>query len=298
MKFKILVSIALLSFSLSAQDVSRVALSANNHGAYETTTIQVPLHVYDPLFAPPAPQITTEPAKLEVCAGGNTTLTAVSEHEIHWFISPPPLGEPVARGTSFVTPPLSQGYYVYYAIAHNGRSYSNFTSIDIVMVYPLPVLNITASHELLCSGETATLSARGCSKLHWNSELPSSFITIAPTKNTTYTVTGMNTAGCTNTATFTQRVENCAGIGESGITHQEELSIYPNPNHGEFNIQVSSISGNSKGEIYNTLGELVYSCDLKDTLTSVNLIELPTGIYFVRIIENGKEVSQKRLVKE
>lgn len=298
MKFRIVLSIALLSFTLGAQDISRVALSANNHGTYETTTIQVPLHIYDPLFAPPAPQITTEPSKLEVCAGGNTTLTAVSEHEIHWFISPPPLGEPIAKGSSFVTPPLSQGYYVYYAIAYNGRSYSNFTSIDIVMVYPLPVLNISASHDLLCSGETATLSARGCSKISWNSELPSSVITVSPLKNTTYTVTGMNTAGCTNTASYTQRVENCTSLGEHGIVRDEEISIYPNPNHGEFNIQVNSISGTSKGKIYNTLGELVYSCNLKDTLTSVNLIDLPAGIYIVRIIENGKNVSQKRLVKE
>lgn len=298
MKFTIIVSIALLSFTLGAQDISRVALSANNHGAYETTTIQVPLHVYDPLFAPPAPQITTEPSRLEVCAGGNTTLTASSEHEIHWFLSPPPVGEPIAKGSSFVTPPLSQGYYVYYAIAHNGRSYSNFTSIDIVMVYPLPVLSITTSHELLCAGETATLSARGCSKIRWNTELPSSFMTITPTKNTSYTVTGVNTAGCTNTASYTQRVENCTGIRESETPLHEELSIYPNPNHGEFNIQINSISGTCKGEIYNTLGELVYSCDLKDTLTSVNLIDLPAGIYIVRIIENGKDVSQKRLVKE
>lgn len=298
MKFILVVSIALLSSSFRAQVISRDAWNDMGKKVHEATSNETPLAFFDPLFAPAPPAITTESSRLEVCAGGTTTLSASSEHEIYWFLTPPPLGKPIGKGPTYVTPELSQGYYVYYAIAHNDRSYSNFTSIDIVMVYPLPAITVSSSHELLCTGETATISARGSSKLIWESGETNSSIYVSPTTNSTYKVTGINTAGCVSTTLFTQKVENCLSLEEKHRNSAEELKVYPNPNHGEFNINLSSLSGLTQGEIYNSLGELIYSCTIENTNTTVKLEGLPSGVYVLKILENGKNTHQQRIIKE
>jgi hypothetical protein len=296
MKRFVVAFIVSLNMVCNAQDVLFVPASYSSIDNNPATS-ETPSNIYDPLFAPPAPVITTDPSNLEVCAGYQTTLSAEADDEIFWYLTPPPLGKPVGKGNSFVTPTLEQGYYVYYAITHNDQSYSNFTSIDIVMVYPLPVISIMSSHEIICAGESATISVRGSSNLIWSSggTLPEQ--EIRPRQNTTYTVSGTNTAGCKNTAIYTQKVEDCTSLSEKNNT-RAEMNVYPNPTNGEFHIALNVVADNSKIEVYNSLGQLVHDVRIESTNSIIHLGSAPSGIYMIKLVSDKQIIGQGKIVKE
>ncbi|MCW3082766.1 MAG: hypothetical protein JWP12_132 [Bacteroidetes bacterium] len=96
-------------------------------------------------------------------------------------------------------------------------------------------------------------------------------------------------------AAVTVTVDVCTGIKEKA---KGEMSVYPNPNNGVFTISFSDNMANSKVEIMNMEGRLVYSAVLKgaDTKKDVDLTGLAKGVYYVRI-SNDVDVLTEKLVK-
>jgi hypothetical protein len=89
-----------------------------------------------------------------------------------------------------------------------------------------------------------------------------------------------DTSACTNVIT---------GIEANEIT---AFSVFPNPANGIITVQLSSVSGDAKIEVFNATGELVHS---EKPLSSTVTIVLPEekGIYLVRITENGLSAAQR-----
>jgi len=266
---------------------------------------------------PSPPLLTTSPVNLEICTGSSTRLTASSTNVIFWYTTPPPLGSPVGTGTCYITPELTTGYYTYYAVADNGGIKSDITAMEVVMVYPTPVLSITSNVNTLCVNETATLIASGTTYYEWENGPVSAQITIRPANTQTYKVTGINTAGCRGSVFYTQVVEICKSEAEIEISSGQNtvssrkmttiddplnenklFSVYPNPNTGEFNIRVNSISETTRVEIYNGQGELTLANKITNEISAITLNENPKGIYIVRVIENDKVLKQEKIVRE
>jgi len=88
------------------------------------------------------------------------------------------------------------------------------------------------------------------------------------------------------------------GTGIDGITgNSAQIVVYPNPNNGQFNIE-SSIDGASSVEIYNILGEKVYTKNLSTTkgVNTINVNNQPNGVYLYRIIsDNGNLLGEGRI---
>jgi hypothetical protein len=272
-------------------------------------TENIPADLASPETEQPAPPVlTTHPADLEICTGKSTRLSAQSLHTIYWYTSPPPLGTPVGTGTSYVTPALNTGYYTYYAVADNNGIKSEVSAMEVVMVYPSPTVTIESSATSLCSQGMATLTASGTTYYEWEQGPVSSQMVIRPHVNTTYKVTGINTAGCKSTVAYTQIVSGCdmntpapeqsEGNTLSATHEHNGFAIYPNPNKGEFNIHVYSATDNTSIEVYSWLGELVHSETVRGEISAVNLNDRPDGIYIVRIIEHNKLLKQQKVVKE
>src|SRR5204863_10100842 len=81
-------------------------------------------------------------------------------------------------------------------------------------------------------------------------------ITVAPVNTTTYAVTGSDN-NCSKKISVPVTVNECTGITKQ--SEQEEVfSIYPNPNTGEFNIEIAE-TGHFEAEIYNSLGQKIYT---------------------------------------
>jgi len=83
-------------------------------------------------------------------------------------------------------------------------------------------------------------------------------------------------------------------IADGVITFQERnpIKLYPNPATDKITIESNYV--NNKIEIYNNLGQNVYSCYSTDLTSEINVSEYPTGIYFVKLSnQNGKVTSTK-----
>ena len=100
--------------------------------------------------------------------------------------------------------------------------------------------------------------------------------------------------GCKDTICVT--IKTTAGI--DGINdNSAQIVVYPNPNNGQFTIE-SSVGGASSVEIYNILGEKVYTRNLSTTkgTNTINVGNQPNGVYLYRIIsDNGNLLGEGRI---
>ena len=84
---------------------------------------------------------------------------------------------------------------------------------------------------------------------------------------------------------------------EQLLNDNERLLIFPNPSNGIFSInQASSNSENLTIEVYNMLGEKIYSGMIFGESTSrIDISYLSEGIYFVKT-DNGKKTETQKII--
>ena len=81
---------------------------------------------------------------------------------------------------------------------------------------------------------------------------------------------------------------NCKYVGINGIENEEDenqFTIYPNPVNNILNVSCTDFF-NAEIEIRNTLGELLFSENLKKENTKIDLSSFTSGIYFISIRGN------------
>jgi hypothetical protein len=94
-----------------------------------------------------------------------------------------------------VSPSVTSNYTV---TGTNTNGCVNF-SIKVVTVNPSPTVTANAASTVICNGSNTMLNAGGASSYTWQpGNLIGPSVSVSPTNNTTYTVTGSN--GCTNSA--------------------------------------------------------------------------------------------------
>jgi hypothetical protein len=170
----------------------------------------------------------------------------------------------------------------------------NFTTKTIT-VNPLPIINVFSSNSVICSGESSNISAIGALTYSINLiSMPSSTL-ISPSVTTTYSISGTNLSGCVNSTTITQLVSECLGVNT--LTHHSEaVLVYPNPNSGEFTIEVNEeMILNLLSELGQVLKKMEFS---KLNRYKINIANLAKGVYFINGTKNNRVVNQKIIVTE
>lgn len=72
--------------------------------------------------------------------------------------------------------------------------------------------------------------------------------------------------------------------------NKNNFLVYPNPTSESLTIAFSSQQVNTETvQIYNSIGILVKTVDLKQSLTVINVSELSSGLYFIRMTDNPKQ---------
>jgi hypothetical protein len=118
--------------------------------------------------------------------------------------------------------------------------------------------------------------------------------------NTVYTVTIKDGFGCSYDTTFT--VIDCA----TGITplneNKMELHVFPNPANAEIQITLQGGAGKQVTiHFVNSLGQIVYKSeewpDSESFIKNINIRSLPSGLYFLRLEQEG-EIRSCKVIKE
>lgn len=216
----------------------------------------------------PLPNISATASSTSVCLGNTVTLNANGASTYTWTGG-------VTNGVAFS--PTATASYTCSGITSVGCT-GGTTAVVGVTVNPLPSLTVTSTSTLLCSGQSATLTASGATTYSWTTGSNTSTTIVNPSSTATFTVAA-TLNGCNNTTSFTQSVSTCAGINSfSGIN--PEFKVFPNPNNGEFSL----ISGTDLSlEILNELGEVVKYVSLNaNNEHKVQINGLSSGIYFVK----------------
>lgn len=112
-----------------------------------------------------------------------------------------------------------------------------------------------------------------------------------PNRNGSYAVI-ITKNGCTATS-------SCLIMTSVGMQDVEKLAfesvIYPNPNHGKF--EVSLLSGRPATiSVYNSIGQIVYSNQMMETKESIDLSQLPAGIYVIALSIGETSTKQKMVI--
>ena len=128
---------------------------------------------------------------------------------------------------------------------------------------------------------------------------PATLVT-TPSTIVTTPATLVSSGGTTNISTTTQNNSGvattiCFTTGIDEEIFQADINIYPNPSNGIFTIysekEITAI------EIYNSLGELVFSSEPQTTYYELDLRSKSKGIYFVKVLADDKMYSQKIIIK-
>ncbi|MDD4991330.1 MAG: T9SS type A sorting domain-containing protein [Paludibacter sp.] len=80
------------------------------------------------------------------------------------------------------------------------------------------------------------------------------------------------------------------------VEAEQNTRIYPNPSKGNFTIEMKDYPQNSNLEIYNLMGERIYSQRISNSKTDVNP-GLTVGVYLIRVVDS-KMKSQKLIIAD
>jgi len=185
-----------------------------------------------------------------VCIGGSVTVNGSGATSYVW-------NNGVTNGVSF-TPGATTTYTV------TGTDGNGCTDTDqmIVTVNPLPTVN-AGTDQTICLGSSVTLTGSGASSYSWTNGVTNN-VSFNPALGTvTYTVTGTDANGCTDTDQITVTV---VPVPVADINSAGPLSGYPG-------LQVVFTNGSQLATSYDV------DFDNGQTATSTNLADTYTGTF-------------------
>lgn len=179
--------------SISAANSQNPLITFPNGGTYTVTVIASnsvgagnPYSQTVSILGLPNIQITQ--AQPGVCQGSSITFSASGAATYTWSNSG---GN---QSAASFTPTASSVYTV-----SGSSSGCVSTTVCSVNVYPLPVITINGLNSV-CQGQSVLLMANGAATYTWSNNANTQMITVSPTLNTVYMVTGASANGCLGTA--------------------------------------------------------------------------------------------------
>ncbi len=89
-------------------------------------------------------------------------------------------------------------------------------------------------------------------------------------------------------------VTECTNI--KTIASKAAIKVYPNPNNGEFTIELTNIN-NSNITITNVLGQIIKT-QKSELINQIDLNLFDKGIYFINVMENNQSVYRGSIIKQ
>jgi len=242
--------------------------------------------------------IVVAPSKI-ICSGTTVTLTAVNGGTMtSWFNSA--TGTASVTGGSTYSTTLAANTQTTYSYYVENASCSLPRKSVVITVNPLPTLMLSASRTVTCKFEPpVTVSVTGAASYTWNliPVLHTTLISVQPSSTTTYSVSGTDTNGCSNSSTITIKVVNDCINGIETLTQSLGYSLFPNPSQGTFILKIESPFREAQLNLFNALGQKVFERTLY-TLDTGIAPDLAAGVYFYRLTINGSKDHSGKLIIE
>lgn len=196
------------------------------HLTYSLVVIANGIHS-DPVSFTPFPILTNSTIPTHVCSNTNFTYTPsgpIPGSSFSWTRAAV-AGISNAAVTNQQTGNINEVLYnttssavnVIYTYSINAPTGCSATQDITLTVNPQPTVGISGIASI-CSGDSDVLTANGASTYMWDNTATSNSITVSPTTNTTYTVTGTDANNCSNTQQFTVTVNPTPVLSITGNT--------------------------------------------------------------------------------
>lgn len=226
----------------------------------------------------PSPSLNIVANNSTICAGASVNLTASGASSYTWNTS--------ATTTSIVVTPTSTTIYSVTGTSTLGCVGNKTISIT---VNAKPSLTLTAGTTTAClNGGAITLTGTPSGGVYSGPNVTGNVLnpTALGTFNPIYTYTDIATS-CTNSTSISILVSNCTGL--NNITaNSEKVSVYPNPNNGEFVIDAKT-QDQKEVQIIDITGRIISEFKSTDETIQVNINDLAKGLYYVNIKINSLE---------
>jgi len=208
--------------------------------------------------------ISTPPSKptaanATVCYGAPSLLTATGANP-QWYTDAA-LINMVGTGNSFNTGLSSVGTYTYYVTDFTAGCGNSVSDTAVITINPSPLVTASTYTTTIAQGASTNLSAYNAVTYAWAppaglSATTGANVVASPTVTTTYTVTGTNSYGCSNSVNI-HIIVNPLGVS-SFANPVQDVNIYPNPAIGSFTLEFNTTM-ETPIDIYmiNMLGERV-----------------------------------------
>jgi hypothetical protein len=248
----------------------------DGNGCSDTASITINVNSVIPVVANAAPSSS-------VCAGASVTLTGSGALTYSW-------DNGVTDGVPFT--PASSGSYIVTGTDANG---CNGSDTIMITVNPLPTVTGSATSTTVCLNDGSVSLTGTPNGGTWSGAgvTGTSFSPMTAglgAHTLTYQYTDSN--GCDGNATVTVTVNACTGINEAAAANG--FSIYPNPTSGVFNLTVDA---DAMLVVYNPIGEIILSQNIKAGTIPVDLSAYANGIYLVSVVKNNS-VNTVRISKQ
>ena len=216
-----------------------------------------------------------------VCTGSSATLTVSGANNYNWNTG----------STSTSISPVLTGNASFTVIGTSGTCAD--TAYYTVNVNALPSVSLSSSSKTVCAGQSATLTGSGALSYVWSTTETNPSIVVNPTISTSYTVTGTDANGCSNTVIMLQSVSECVGI-ENHLTSSINLLIYPNPNTGKFTVESPQ---QVNIQVFDMVGKRILEQRLDAGKTELDLEAFSKGLYLLKVL-NGQHSENYRIIKQ
>lgn len=218
-----------------------------------------------------------------VCSGNSVLLTATGANTYTWSTG-------VVSSMASVSPSATSIFTVI------GSSASNCTTAaaTTVSVFAVPVINVSSTNSILCLGNSSTLTAIGALYYIWDAGSYLNYQVVTPTVTTIYSVTGINSNGCSNLSTITQSVSLCTGVSQ--YNQISDIQVFPNPIINDLNLSGNIFLLKLPLQIINSEGKILLQDIYETESKKLNVSPLPAGMYLLRLLDGNTIIRTQKII--
>jgi hypothetical protein len=161
-----------------------------------------------PITVNPLPNIQITPSSPSICSGQSVLLTATGATSYIWS---PTQGLSSTTGAIVIATPSVTT--IYNVAGQNAQGCFANQSVTVT-VNPTPIISITSTNNIICTGQQVNLTASGALNYSWSpstglSSTSGSTVAASPISTTNYVVNGTNAVGCSATSSINLIVNPC-----------------------------------------------------------------------------------------